>query len=301
MKKFIALALSVVLALSMVACGGREDNASSYDVAKIATTIEDANPIRMSTPIDEFYMAFIGFGEVDFETGDYTLSDNFKSFAGSYCPITPGVDIILAVEAAEGKVEEVKSILEAKKAEEVDIFELSIDENITTPLLGKQSSKIREFQTEQKNFLNELKLKGYPYTIELLRNNEVISITIEARHLFKANDTILADSGKEKLKPILKFLNKKDYYKMVLAMHSDNTGNNTYCINLTTKRVNSVYDWIHEEIKSDISVVPYALGSTDPIINNNSIANRQKNRRLVIYLIPSQGMINNAKKGNVQL
>lgn len=191
--------------------------------------------------------------------------------------------------------------MEAKKAEEVDIFELSIDENITTPLLGKQSSKIREFQTEQKNFLNELKLKGYPYTIELLRNNEVISITIEARHLFKANDTILADSGKEKLKPILKFLNKKDYYKMVLAMHSDNTGNNTYCINLTTKRVNSVYDWIHEEIKSDISVVPYALGSTDPIINNNSIANRQKNRRLVIYLIPSQGMINNAKKGNVQL
>ena len=132
MKKFIALALSVVLALSMVACGGSEDSASSYDVAKIATTIEDANPIRMSTPIDEFYMAFIGFGEVDFETGDYTLSDNFKSFAGSYCPVTPGVDIILVVEAADGKVDEVKSILEAKKAELV-----AANENYVGSLLEK--------------------------------------------------------------------------------------------------------------------------------------------------------------------
>ena len=188
----------------------------------------------------------------------------------------------------------------AKKLEEIDIYELSIDENISTPQLGKQIIKVQEFQLEQKNKLNDLKLKGYPYTIEMLRNNEVISITIEARHLFKANDTILCENGKEKLKPILNYITKDNLYKIVLAMHSDNTGNNTYCTNLTTKRVNSIYDWINEVSSSD-RVVPYALGSSDPIINNNSILNRDKNRRLVIYLIPDQGMINIAKKGNIQL
>ena len=131
MKKIIALALAAVLAISMVACGGGEE-ASAYDVAAVAKTIEAKNPIRMSTPIDEFYMAFIGFGEVDFETGDYTMSDSVKSFAGSYCPITPGVDIILVVEAADGKVEEVKSVLEAKKAELV-----AANENYVGSLLEK--------------------------------------------------------------------------------------------------------------------------------------------------------------------
>ena len=131
MKKIIALALSVILAFSMVACGG-SDSSSSVDVAKIAATIEKENPIRMSTPIDEFYMAFLGFGEIDFETEKYTLSDNFKSFAGSYCPVMPGVDIILVVEAAEGKVDEVKAILENKKAELI-----AANENYVGALLDK--------------------------------------------------------------------------------------------------------------------------------------------------------------------
>ena len=131
MKKVISFVLAAVMALSMVACGGGEE-AASYDVAAVAKTIEDANPIRMSTPIDEFYMAFIGFGEVDFETGDYTLSDNVKSFAGSYCPITPGVDVILVVDAKDGKAEDVKAVLEARKAEIV-----AANENYVGSLLEK--------------------------------------------------------------------------------------------------------------------------------------------------------------------
>lgn len=131
MKKIIALALSAVLALSMVACGG-SDNKSSFDVAAAAKTIEEANPIRMSTPIDEFYMAFIGFGEIDFDTEEATLSEDVVSFAGSYCPVTPGVDIILVVEAAEGKVDAVKAVMENKKAELV-----AANENYVGALLEK--------------------------------------------------------------------------------------------------------------------------------------------------------------------
>lgn len=120
MKKIIALALAAVLAISMVACGGSED-AAAYDVAAVAKTIEDSNPIRMSTPVDEFYMEFIG---VDAEM--------YESYAGSYCPITPGVDVILVVEAKEGKVEDVKAKLEQRKAELV-----AANENYVGSLLEK--------------------------------------------------------------------------------------------------------------------------------------------------------------------
>ena len=87
MKKVISFVLAAVMALSMVACGGGED-AKSYDVAAVAKTIEDTNPIRMSTPIAQDYVDFIGLSE-----------DMYEAYAGSYCPLTPGVDVIMVVEA----------------------------------------------------------------------------------------------------------------------------------------------------------------------------------------------------------
>ena len=123
MKKIIALALSAVLALSMVACGGSEDT-SAYDVAAVAKTIEDANPIRMSTPIEQDYIDFIGLTE-----------DMYEAYAGSYCPVTPGVDVIIVVEAKEGKVEDVKAKLEQRKAELV-----AANENYVGSLLDKATA-----------------------------------------------------------------------------------------------------------------------------------------------------------------
>lgn len=193
---------------------------------------------------------------------------------------------------------------EAKKQKKSsdDIYELSIDENISTPHLGKQAKNIIPFQSEQVKALNNLVTKGYPYSIETLREGEVIVVTIQARHLFKPNEPVLSDNGKEKLKPLLKYLQTAGLYKMVLAMHSDNTGNDIYSMDITTKRVNSVFDWIqeHKNLNSEL-VVPYALGNSDPIVDNNSVSNRDINRRLVIYLIPEKGMINMAKKNNIKL
>lgn len=120
MKKVISFVLAAVMALSMVACGGGEE-AVSYDVAAVAKTIEDANPIRMSTPIAQDYIDFIGLSE-----------DMYEAYAGSYCPITPGVDVIMVVEAKEGKVEDVKAKLEQRKAEIV-----AANENYVGSLLEK--------------------------------------------------------------------------------------------------------------------------------------------------------------------
>lgn len=184
------------------------------------------------------------------------------------------------------------------KQEEVDIHELSIEENIKTPELGKQANTIVKFQDEQAKAIE----KTTPYIVQKIRNGEVLMITIPAHTLFSANDTVLTEKGKNTLIPLCKYLDTPGLYKMVLVMHSDNTGNEIYTQKLTEGRVNSVYEWIIEtdNSKSDV-VVPYALGSDDPIVDNNSITNRAKNRRLVIYLIPDKAMINQAKKGKITL
>ena len=178
-------------------------------------------------------------------------------------------------------------------AKDEDIYELSLDENLETPEIksDKQADRIQDFQYDM-----AVAFKKSNYDVELMRDNEVIIVTIPASELFEANDTVLTAIGQERLKPFLRMIKNPGFYKMLLVMHSDNTGSEAYTLNLTRQRVNAVFDWIDENGSVDY-VVPYALGETDPIADNNSVENRKRNRRLEIYLVPEKTMLQHAKKG----
>jgi outer membrane protein OmpA-like peptidoglycan-associated protein len=178
-----------------------------------------------------------------------------------------------------------------------DIYEMSLDENLMTPEIknDKQADRIQEFQYNM-----AVAFKQSNYDVEIMRDDEVIVITIPASKLFDPNDTVLNKLGEEQLKPFLRMLNNPGFYKLLLVMHSDNTGSSEYTLNLTRQRVNAIFDWFEENGSVDY-VVPYALGETDPIVDNNSVESRKTNRRLEIFLIPEQTMLQQAKKGRINM
>ncbi|HAP50674.1 MAG: OmpA family protein [Muribaculaceae bacterium] len=186
--------------------------------------------------------------------------------------------------------------LSAKK-QAVDIYDLSLDENLDMPQIhnDKQAAKVQDYQYDV-----AVKLKKQNFDVELMRDNEVIVVTIPAGQLFGPNDTILSNLGKTSLKPMLQYLQNPGFYKMLLVMHSDNTGSDAYTLELTRSRVNAVFDWFEDNGTVEF-VVPYALGDTDPLVDNNSMVNRKRNRRLEIYLVPDNVMINQAKKGKINI
>lgn len=178
-----------------------------------------------------------------------------------------------------------------------DIYDMSLDENIMTPEIksDKQADKIQEFQ-----YSMAVSFKQANYDVEIMRDDEVIVVTIPASLLFDPNDTVVNKLGEEQLKPFLRMLTNPGFYKMLLVMHSDNTGSSEYTLNLTRQRVNAIFDWFDENGSVDY-VVPYALGETDPVVDNNSVENRKTNRRLEIFLIPEQVMLQQAKKGRINM
>lgn len=184
------------------------------------------------------------------------------------------------------------------KQKAVDIYELTLDENLEQPEIknNRQAERISDYQYE---VAVALKKKNYEYDVELMRDDQVIVISLTSDKLFAANDTVLTDQGKSLLRPLLGYLKPAGMYKMLLVMHSDNTGSDKYTLSLSNARVNAVYDWIDETSSVDF-VVPYALGDTDPVTDNNSIENRKRNRRLEIYLVPGEQMIQMAKKGQIK-
>ena len=185
-----------------------------------------------------------------------------------------------------------------------DIYELSLDENLATPEIknDKQADRIQEFQYDM-----AIAFKKSNYAVEVMRDDEVIVITIPASQLFDPNDTVVNKVGEALLKPFLRVLKNPGFYKMLLVMHSDNTGSSVYTLNLTRQRVNAIYDWFDENGSVDY-VVPYALGDTDPVVDennniveNNSVENRKRNRRLEIFLVPEKTMLQQAKKGTINI
>lgn len=178
-----------------------------------------------------------------------------------------------------------------------DIYSMTLDRNLETPEINndKRAKKIQKYQYDV-----AVELKRQNFDVEMTRDDEVIIVSFPASQLFMPNDTVLTDLGKASLKPMLKFLKNPGFYKVLLVMHSDNTGSHEYTKMLTTARVNSVFDWFDANGSVDF-IVPYALGGSDPIMPNNSVENRKANRRLEIYLVPGDVMLDQAKKDRINI
>ena len=178
---------------------------------------------------------------------------------------------------------------------------LSFIEMLNSVEVGNTSSLIQKFQTKEgkSRLLNGKYNPKGECTVEAYRNKEVLLITIPAHLLFAPNMTELKQGASDYLAPIRRYLKDPDMYRVVVVMHTDNTGSEQYREQLTADRVNTIFDWFDNSGSDTRYLFSYALGDDMPLCPNNSMGNRDKNRRLEIYLIPGSKMVEQAKKGRI--
>ena len=166
---------------------------------------------------------------------------------------------------------------------------------------GSGSSLIQKFQAKEgKNrLLNGKYNPSGECKVEAFRNKEVLLITIPAHLLFEPNETVLRKGAQEYLSPIKRYLKEPDMFRVMLVMHTDNTGSAEYRDQLTLERVDAVFDWFEDSGVNTQYLFPYALGDDMPLKPNDSMENRRQNRRLEIYLVPGTKMVQQAQKGRI--
>lgn len=174
-----------------------------------------------------------------------------------------------------------------------DVMHLDFDVNINVPTIKDKYKQL--IIAHQKKTGEQFIKQGYK--VETTRKGEVLIISIPAHELFAPNNLILKESATKWLSPILSLV-KYRLYKLLIAMHSDDTGSDEYVDQLTNNRIISIYEWLKTNSQGGI-IVPYAMGNSEPIKPNNSRLNRQANRRLEIYVVPSEQMIELAKSNNL--
>ncbi|MDE6095737.1 MAG: OmpA family protein [Muribaculaceae bacterium] len=163
------------------------------------------------------------------------------------------------------------------------------------------SELIQKFQTKEgkTRLLNGKYNPKGECTVEAYRNKEVLLVTIPAHLLFAPNMTELRKEAADYLAPIRRYLKDPDMYRVMLVMHTDNTGSEAYREQLTTDRVNAVFDWFEGSGADTRYLFSYSLADDMPLRQNDSMDNRDKNRRLEIYLLPGKKMVEQAQKGRI--
>ena len=170
---------------------------------------------------------------------------------------------------------------------DADPFELDLDNNINSPSVpAKRQSIVKESIDRLKQTLDKA---GFKATRQ--RQGEVLRFTIPCERLFKANETTLSSQGINYLAK-LKFPGEiSGKYKLLIAVHADDTGEQSYADALTAARANAIDDFLTRQMQGlEIIIVPYGIGHDEPLVNNDSVLNRAKNRRVDFYLVPTAAL-----------
>ena len=177
--------------------------------------------------------------------------------------------------------------------------DFDIDDFVETPAIksDKVKKKVKAYQEEVSIKLARDKER---YLVETTRDDEVIVVTMLAEHLFDNNATTLTEQGKSHLKPLLPYLKNPNFYKVLMIMHTDNTGSKQYLLDFSFERIKSIDAWVQANTGNN-RIESIAVGDEEPMAPNNSMENRRNNRRLEVYLIPGNGMLEQAKNGKINI
>lgn len=131
-------------------------------------------------------------------------------------------------------------------------------------------------------------------------NECVLKVTVPARVLFAQNDSILLSSADGYLRPLLRLVKGPDAVaSMIIAGYSDNNGSDNYIRAISGGRARQVHRWFARQGVGPASIHSYGFGNKVPRNNNETMGQREKNRRVSIYLVPNKKMLKAAKRGNL--
>lgn len=169
-----------------------------------------------------------------------------------------------------------------------DVLEMSMDDNIATPEVPR---KAKAYVTASMDQLRRLMLKN-KYSVESLRDGEVIGITIPCSELFAPGSVELKAGADELLRPLGTVVREPQKYKMLVAVHTDDTGDDQYSDSISAARANAIDDCLWKIAgERDTNVIPYGIGKDEPLEPNTTRTGRANNRRVEIFVIPDDGML----------
>lgn len=173
---------------------------------------------------------------------------------------------------------------------------LTIDEQIAQPVISAKATAplVRHFERMGSVFDKH----GLKTSYE--RKGQVLCVTIPASKLFGPNETNLSKGASKYLSAFRDLVKLPQFYRVLVVVHSDSTGDKTYSEELTQDRAYSIIEYFENYLhRDDLNLIPYGVGYEEPLMPDTSIGSRAANRRVDFYIIPEPDLIEQARSGHL--
>lgn len=171
------------------------------------------------------------------------------------------------------------------------IRSMTMAQNLESPPIPpKQKEAVSTYMLREARALVKM-----GYKVESYRNGEIIIVTIPADNLFNPNDIDLTSEGKKKIEPLLSYLKAENRFKIIVAVHTDDTGSAQYKENLAHRRLLAIEEFVDNNALFPQQMTGYALSDDEPLLPNSTRINRAANRRVEFYIVPCAALLSNLK------
>ncbi len=135
---------------------------------------------------------------------------------------------------------------------------------------------------QEQEFRDELAESG----VEVYREGDSIRLSIPGNITFATDSSSIVSNFYPVLDDVAKVLNRYEKTKLSIEGHTDSQGDEAYNQSLSMRRANSVANYLVSTgvVANRLQTLGY--GETQPVASNASAAQRQKNRRVELRIIP---------------
>jgi outer membrane protein OmpA-like peptidoglycan-associated protein len=130
---------------------------------------------------------------------------------------------------------------------------------------------------------------------EVIREGEGIIVKFDSGILFDVNSTTLKDAAKDNIKTLANSLTQYPGTDVQIIGHTDNTGTQTYNMNLSERRAAAVKAYAVAQGVPSARMSTLGKGFSEPIADNTTEAGKAANRRVEIVIVANDELKNQAK------
>jgi outer membrane protein OmpA-like peptidoglycan-associated protein len=136
--------------------------------------------------------------------------------------------------------------------------------------------------------------------VESVNNGQAIKVTFDSGILFSTNSSSLSASSKTALTQFANSLKTNPDTYVEIYGHTDSSGNDKINIPLAEHRSGSVEKYLEGQGITASRMASQGLGSSQPVADNGTATGRQQNRRVEIYILPNEKMVQEAQAGTLK-
>jgi outer membrane protein OmpA-like peptidoglycan-associated protein len=136
--------------------------------------------------------------------------------------------------------------------------------------------------------------------VESTNNGQAIKVTFDSGILFATNSSTLNASSRTALTQFANSLKTNPDTYVEIYGHTDSTGNDKINIPLSEQRAGSVEKFLESQGVTAARMAFTGLGSSQPVADNATVSGRQQNRRVEVYILPNEKMIQEAQAGTLK-